>query len=250
MNIVIIEDENIAARRLERIIGELGFSVSKKLNSVKKSIEWFKENKDIDLIFLDIHLGDGLSFEIFEQVKIDAYIIFTTAYDKYAIKAFKLKAIDYLLKPIDKQELCKAIDKYKLFVHSNNNSTENIQIDQLRELLHTKKYKDRFLVKKGCHIQSIKTENIVCFYSEDKTTYLHTDEQKNYIIDSSLDSVEDKIDKTKFFRINRKFIININHISDIIIYSNSRLKIKIDNFQSQDMIVSREKVLEFKTLLD
>jgi len=253
MNIVIIEDENIAARRLERIIVELGFTVTKKLSSVKKSIAWFETKQNTDLIFLDIHLSDGLSFEIFEKVDINAHIIFTTAYDKYAIKAFKLKSIDYLLKPIDKNELITAIDKYKACIKNTfTPSINNEQIELIQNLLYKnkKEYKKRFLVKKGCHIHSIEINNIKCFYSENKASYIYDNESRSYIIDLSLDEIEHLVDNKIFFRINRKSIININFINDIIMYSNSRLKIKIDNLKLEDMIVSREKVKEFKNLLD
>lgn len=252
MNIVIIEDENIAARRLERIIVELGFTVKKKLSSVKKSIEWFETKHNTDLIFLDIHLSDGLSFEIFEKVDVNAHIIFTTAYDKYAIKAFKLKSIDYLLKPIDKNELIAAINKYKSYIKNTYTPSINKeQIETIQNLLckDKKEYKKRFLVKKGCHIHSIEINNIKCFYSENKASYIYDNESRSYIIDSSLDEIEHLVDNKIFFRINRKSIININFINDIIMYSNSRLKIKIDNLKLEDMIVSREKVKEFKNLL-
>jgi DNA-binding LytR/AlgR family response regulator len=251
MKIIIIEDEKPSARRLQRMLQELNLETQAMLHSVNESITWFKNNEHPDLILLDIQLSDGLSFEIFEQVEVKSAIIFTTAYDEYALKAFKLNSIDYLLKPIDDEELSKAIDKFK----SNQIEPNPIQVDlnQIKKLLINpldKNYKNRFTIKIGQHLRVVETNSIECFYSENKATYIFSNENKNYLLDISLDQVQDHIDPTKYFRVNRKFILNIEAIKDIISYTNSRLQVKLNHFTEFDIIVSREKVKDFKNWLE
>ncbi|MCZ4693740.1 DNA-binding response regulator [Ancylomarina euxinus] len=251
MNIVIVEDEKPAARRLERMLNDLGEKVNKTLHSVATSVKWFEENNHPDLIFLDIQLSDGLSFEIFEKTKITCQVIFTTAYDEYALKAFKLNSIDYLLKPIDDEDLKKAMNKYHHFNSQKNGANETFNLEQIKQLLSTpqKTYKDRFTVKVGQHIRSIKTEDVECFYSENKASFIFTNTERNYPVDFSLEQLEELLDPSIFFRVSRKFFVNINSIKDILAYSNSRLKIKMTNYQQDEIIVSRERVKEFKTWL-
>ncbi len=250
MNLIIIEDEKPAARRLQRMLDKLGIKAETMLHSVKESVEWFLNNKHPDLILLDIQLSDGLSFEIFETVKIESNIIFTTAYDEYALKAFKLNSIDYLLKPIDEDELEFAIKKYR-----NNNiksSNQHFDIDQIKKLLINpidKEYKKRFTIKVGQYLKLVDIVSVECFYSEDKATYLYTKNRNNYVLDESLEQLEGQLDPTKFFRVNRKFIIHIQAIKDIISYTNSRLQIKMIHFDEIEIIVSREKVRDFKNWL-
>ncbi len=251
MNIIIIEDEKPSARRLKRMLGELKIETQAMLHSVNESVTWFKNNKHPDLILLDIQLSDGLSFEIFEQVEVKSAIIFTTAYDEYALKAFKLNSIDYLLKPIDEDELKSAIDKFK----SNQIEHNDLKFDlnQIRKLLINpldKNYKNRFTIKIGQHLRVIDSNSIECFYSENKASYLYTDQGKNYLLDIALEQLLDQLDPTKFFRVNRKFILNIEAIKDIISYTNSRLQIKLNHFTEFDIIVSREKVKDFKNWLE
>ncbi|MDH3323640.1 MAG: LytTR family DNA-binding domain-containing protein [Flavobacteriaceae bacterium] len=251
MNIIIIEDEKPAARRLSRMLDDIGFKSEVMLHSVAESVKWLKNNKHPDLILLDIQLSDGLSFEIFEQIEVKSAIIFTTAYDEYALKAFKLNSIDYLLKPIDEDELSEAIQKFE-----NNNFRMNLgsfDLDQIKRLLANpleKVYKERFTIKIGQHLKMISINDLVCFYSENKGTYIQTDENRHYLIDYTMDQLEEIIDPSVFFRINRKYLININFIFDIIAYSNSRLQIKLHNFKSDDLIVSREKVKDFKNWIN
>jgi len=249
--VVIIEDEKPAARRLERMLNTEGINVIKTLHSVAKAKEWFGENEQPELIFLDIQLSDGLSFEIFEQIEINSSIIFTTAYDQYALKAFKLNSIDYLLKPIEESSLQKAIDKYQHFKPQQKVVSPSIQIDQIKQLLSSANtnYKERFAVKIGQHIRSIKTQDAVCFYSDNKASFIYTNTERSYPIDFSLEQLEELLDPEVFHRISRKFFININSITDIVAYSNSRLKIKLDKFQQEEIIVSRERVKDFKTWL-
>jgi len=247
MNVLIIEDEKPAARRLHRMLNDLGVQVNEMLHSVEESIAWFQENEHPDLIFLDIQLSDGLSFEIFEHVQISSAIIFTTAYDEYALKAFKLNSIDYLLKPIDEDELKAAVDKYK----SQHTKQSDVQLnfDDIRKLLVNpidRKYKKRYTIKVGQHLKIISSEDIECFYSENKATYLHINTNRNYLLDGALEQVQTELDPENFFRVNRTFIVQINAIKDIVAYTNSRLKIILNSYKETEIIVSRERVKEFK----
>ncbi|WP_334124847.1 LytTR family DNA-binding domain-containing protein [Empedobacter brevis] len=250
MKIVIIEDEKPAARLLKRRVEKLGYEIYEMLHSVEESVAWLETNPTPDLIFLDIQLSDGLSFEIFNQVEISSAIIFTTAYDEYVLKAFKLNSVDYLLKPVDEEELKFSIEKFE---KRYKNSPSTFDLKELKNLFsnnQAEKYKERFSVKIGTSIKIIETENIECFFSENKASYIHTKENRNYLIDSSLDKVEEQINPAKFFRINRSQIIQIDSIKEINMYSNSRLKIILTTYNEQDMIVSREKVTDFKNWLD
>jgi len=251
MNVLIIEDEALAARRLERILGDEDIVVIDKIKTVSSAIKWFEKNEHPELIFLDIQLSDGLSFEIFDSVEVNSHIIFTTAFDEYALKAFKLNSIDYLLKPIDKDELHTAIEKFKSFHKKENSSLSSGQLEQINKLLSSsqKNYKERFTVKQGVHIYSIQTSEIECFYSENKATYMHTLTGQNYLIDYSLEQIHELLDPLSFTRVSRKFIIRINAIKDIISFSNSRLKIKLSSYKEEEIIVSRERVRDFKECL-
>ena len=250
MNIIIIEDEKPAARLLQRKVEQLGLTVIKMLHSVEEAIQWFTTNPHPDLLFLDIQLSDGLSFEIFEKIEIKSAIIFTTAYDEYALRAFKLNSIDYLLKPIDPDELKTALDKFKL--QRTNSEPLSLNFEQIKSMFAPtqKIYKSRFTIKIGNQLKIITIDEIECFFSENKASYIHTKENKNYLIDFSLDKVEEQMNPKKFFRINRSQIIQIDSIKEITIYSNSRLKIVLNTYNEQDMIVSREKVTDFKNWLE
>lgn len=246
MNIVIIEDEKPAARLLSRKLEKLNLPVSQMLHSVEESLKWFSENNQPDLIFLDIQLSDGLSFEIFEKIEIKSAVIFTTAYDEYALKAFKLNSIDYLLKPIDTKELDQAISKFRERIEN-----KKLDLNWVKNMFgsHTKTYKERFSIKVGQQIKIVNTSEIECIFSENKGTYLHTFENRNYPIDTALEHLETELNPKQFFRINRKFIINLDAIKEIQIYSNSRLKIILHSYKNEDIIVSRERVTDFKNWL-
>jgi DNA-binding LytR/AlgR family response regulator len=251
MNVIIIEDEKPAARRLNRMLLALGIEAKTMLHSVEESINWFQQNEHPDLIFLDIQLSDGLSFEIFEEIEVKSAIIFTTAFDEYALKAFKLNSIDYLLKPLDDEELEVAVDKYKL----NQSKTTDIQvnIDDIRKLLINpldRKFKKRFTIKIGQHIKIIHVDEIECFYSENKATYIHTNSGRSYLIDHSLEHWQEQLNPEQFYRVNRTFIVHINAIKDIIAYSNSRLKLVLQSYSDSEIIVSRERVKDFKSWID
>lgn len=247
MNVIIIEDEKPAARRLNRLLEKQHMSVNVMLHSVAEAKNWFSEHEHPDLIFLDIQLSDGLSFEIFEEIEIKSAVIFTTAYDEYALEAFKLNSIDYLLKPIDEDDLLGAINKYKSFKPQSESKV--VSLADVKKLLtgeSEKNYKNRFTIKVGQHIKMIPVEEIECFYSADKATYLVTKEGREYLLDTTLEQLESQLRPKLFFRISRKFFININAVKDIITYSNSRLKIQLHKFNSQELIVSRERIKDFK----
>lgn len=249
MKTIIIEDEKPAARLLQRKLEKLNIKVDVMLHSVEESIAWFSNNEHPDLIFLDIQLSDGLSFEIFEKVAIKSAIIFTTAYDEYALKAFKLNSIDYLLKPIDEDELEVAVTKFKFNLPKLDTNLQ-LDFDQIRKMLQNpfdKNYKTRFTVKIGQQLKVILIDEIECFYSENKGTYIHTSDNRDYLIDSTLEVLEQDLDPKNFFRISRKFIVPLKSIKEILLYSNSRLKIILPTYKEEEVIVSREKVQEFKT---
>lgn len=252
MNVVIIEDEKLAAEHLQKLVekAQPNVHVLKVMDSVKKSIEWFLTHPSPDLIFMDIQLADGLSFDIFDKVEIKAPIIFTTAFDEYAIRAFKLNSIDYLLKPISIDDVKHALHKFS----ASQPSTQKQNIDQgiLEKVLNlmSNNYKNRFVIKVGEHLRFINTDEISYFRSMEKATFLQTSASKSYAIDYSLDELENLVEPKKFFRINRKYIIGISFINDIVAYTNSRLKLKVTGSNEDDMIVSREKVQEFKKWLE
>ncbi|TDQ27781.1 LytR/AlgR family response regulator transcription factor [Tenacibaculum caenipelagi] len=251
MNVIIIEDEKPAARRLNRMLAELNIEVQKMLHSVEEAINWFQNNQHPDLIFLDIQLSDGLSFEIFEEVNVKSAIIFTTAYDEYALKAFKLNSIDYLLKPIDEDELQVAVNKFK---ENRPQQTElKVNVDEIRKLLINpidRKYKKRFTIKVGQHLKIIHVDEIECFYSENKATYIHTNSNRSYLIDNSLEHWQEQLNPEQFFRANRTFMVHINAIKDMVSYTNSRLQLKLHSYDEAEIIVSRERVKDFKNWID
>ncbi len=251
MEVLIIEDEKPSARRLKRMLEKLDVTVKHTLYSVEESIEWFSNNPQPELIFLDIQLSDGLSFEIFDAVSITSSIIFTTAYDEYALQAFKLNSIDYLLKPIDKEDLEKAVEKYKTFKPQQQNVQLNFE--DIKKMLTNpveREYKKRFTTKIGQHLKMISVDDIECFYSENKGTYAHTTEGRDYLLDTTLEQLENELAPQTFFRVNRTFYININAIKDIISYTNSRLQLKLNSYCDQDIIVARERVKDFKIWLE
>jgi len=251
IKVAIIEDEKPAARRLSRMLNKLEIEPIVMLHSVEESINWFNTHEHPELIFLDIQLSDGLSFEIFESVDIKSAIIFTTAFDEYAIKAFKFNSIDYLLKPIDDDELAHAINQFKQI---ENNKLQNLQFDinQIKRLLINpieRRFKTRFTIKIGQRIKIISADDIVCFYSENKGTYIHTNNNRDYLADNTLETIENQVDSSKYFRVNRTFIVKLESIKDIVSYTNNRLQIKLQQFDKEPIIVSRDKVKSFKQWL-
>lgn len=253
MNVVIVEDELLAAEKLasQLIKYDSEINILARCTSVKNTIEWFNSNPLPNLVFMDIQLGDGLSFEIFESAKIDCPIIFTTAYDEYALRAFRVNSLDYLLKPINTEDLFAALKKYVSSPWNPDQKPANngVTYEKVMQLL-TKEYKQRFLVKVGKHIKTIDIESIIYFYSLEKSTFFTDKNGKNYLTDYTLEQVEELIDPAKFFRINRKYITTIVAIDDMYTLSNYRLKLKLKHCNDDDIFVSRDKMNGFKAWLD
>lgn len=246
MNVVILEDENRAANHLQRLIASAApeMKVISVFETVRDSVEFLKTNPAISLVFSDVQLADGLCFEIFKQVELPCPIIFTTAYDTYAIEAFNTNGIDYLLKPVEEERLKQAIQKVKkLSQKMDLHKLVNLMVPQ-------KKTKSRFMVKVGEKIRSIPIADILLFHSFEKATYLHTTSNRDYIIDYSLDELQILVDEGLFFRINRKYIVSIEACSQMYAWSNSRLKLHIEGVDDSHIVVAREKVQEFKLWLD
>ena len=250
MNIIIIEDEKPAARLLQRKVEKLGYNLNKMLHTVEEAISWLANNPHPDLIFLDIQLSDGLSFEIFETIEIHSAVIFTTAYDEYALKAFKLNSIDYLLKPIDDNELLTAIEKFKTRTQVTISGFDFEAVKRMIQKPIAREYKSRFSVKIGNQIKVIPIESVECFYSENKGTYLHTFDNRDYLLDTTLEVLETELDAEAFYRVSRKYIVSIKAIQEIQLYSNSRLKVILATFKTDEVIVSRERVNDFKNWID
>lgn len=251
MKALIIEDEALAARRLQSLIAECDpdIEVISILESVSDSVEWFKGNTQPDLIFLDIHLEDGLSFSIFEEVRINVPIIFTTAFDEYAIKAFKLKSIDYLLKPIMKDDLARAIQKYKDWQGS---ISPLININELIQLIAPQRqnYRDRFSVTVGEKLRTIDIADVAYFFSASSITFLVTFTNNQYSLDLSMDKLSNELDPGQFFRINRQYYIGHKAITNVHIYPKSRLKVELNPVVKEMIFVSIDKVTDFKKWLD
>jgi DNA-binding LytR/AlgR family response regulator len=249
MKVVIIEDEAFAALRLKKMIHDFNpdIKIMAELESVAGSVKWFKSNPEPDLIFLDIHLEDDLSFAIFDQIKISSPVIFTTAFDEYAIKAFKLKSIDYLLKPIVHEELVAALKKYEQF---RGLHTDNVDLQSLYSLLTNKdnKYRERFSVSVGTKVKMFEVSDIAYFFALDKGIYLRTFQGKSYNVDLTLDKLEEMLNPRLFFRINRKYLVNIGSISNMVTYSRSRIKLELkpDADDELDTIVSIDRSADFR----
>lgn len=249
MRILLIEDEIPAANRLVNLIKELEPSaeILETLDSVESAVNWFHKQQAPDLVIMDIHLADGNSFLIFDHVEVTCPIIFATAFDEYAIKAFKVNSVDYLLKPIEKHELKSALGKFK------NMANKTIAVD-FKTLLESikqekKEYKQRFLVKITDRLVPINTADICYFTAEDKLVFLQTERQK-YPIDFTLDHLEEILDPTHFFRLNRKFLVQMNSIGKINNHLNGKLKVSLNPDQKEEIFVSRERAPEFKNWLE
>lgn len=241
---LIIEDEKPAARKLERLISLFpDLELVATLNSVEEGVDWFQNNPHPDLIFSDIVLGDGLSFDIFEKIPTKSFMIYTTAFDQYTLKAFKLNSIDYLLKPIMEEDLEKAINKFKSFLPSD--SAHNTL--EIKSLIKEEKQKlSRILVKIGYNLKIVQTAEVSCFYSENKIVYLQTKE-RTYPTDFTLDELQEVLDEKTFFRVNRQFIINSNFIRNI--HTSPYYKVEMDFQPEEEITVSRDRVKDFKEWL-
>jgi len=250
MKVLIVEDEKVAANRLEKMLLEIDpdIQVMAKTGTITESVKWLLNNQ-ADLIFLDIQLADGVSFSIFDQVNVNTPVIFTTAYDQYAIKAFQLNSIAYLLKPIRKKELEDSLQKFK-----NIKSAFTIDFDSLLEGIQGKKqdYKKRFLIQIGDKIKKIETSEIAWFNAVEKNVFLKTFQHKSMAIDYSLDALEKLLDPGQFFRINRKYFVNMDAIESMTAFSRGRVKIKLNPPADDEMetIVSVERAANFKKWLN
>ncbi|UOE38159.1 LytR/AlgR family response regulator transcription factor [Chryseobacterium oryzae] len=241
---VIIEDEKPAARKLERMLGLFpDLQIVANLESVEEAVEWFSGNEHPQLIFSDIVLGDGLSFDIFDKIFTKAFIIYTTAFDQYTLKAFKLNSIDYLLKPIMEEDLQGAIEKFKSFIPSD----QAIKSSDIKQLIKKEKtVLSRILVKIGYNLKIVQTQEVSCFFSENKIVYLQTQE-RIYPSDFTLDELEDALDEKKFFRVNRQYIINSDYIKNI--HTSPNYKVELEFQPQEEITVSRDRVKDFKDWL-
>lgn len=250
MTVLIIEDEDLAAwgliSKLRRY--DPAIEIVATLDTVKAAVQWFRENPAPGLAFFDIQLADGLSFEIFEQVKVPCPIIFTTAYDAYALRAFKVNSVDYLLKPVDQDDLAQAFSKLRQLREPAAIDAGTIQ--QMMQMLKPRQYKTRFMVKVGDHLTAIAAEDIDFFFGENKIVWLRHQNGRKYPVDYTLEQLDDMLDPAHFFRLNRQYIVAIGAIKDVVSYSNSRLKVALkDPLGNGDVLISREKVEAFKAWL-
>ncbi|MDW3208362.1 MAG: LytTR family DNA-binding domain-containing protein [Reichenbachiella sp.] len=252
MTVLIIEDEAPAFRRLQKLLEEIDNSIQivEVFDGVKEAVKWLNHHQCPDLLFMDIQLSDGLSFEIFEQTEISKPVIFTTAFDEYMLKAFKVNSIDYLLKPINKDDLQRSMDKYRnLKSQFANTDTPSIQelIKNIR--LDDRKFKSRFLVKMGEKMMSVETEDILCFFAHSGLVYLQTKGGKKYLMDQTLDDISKELDPEKYYRANRQYILNYCAIEAVHKFGKSKLLVETTFEHEEQIIVSSEKATAFKQWL-
>lgn len=254
LKVLIVEDETPAAEKLERYLQRYseGIEVKGKAESIEEAVNWLEANQStIDLIFMDIQLKDGVSFDIFKEVKVQKPVIFITAYNEFALEAFKMNGIDYLLKPITFTDLSNSLKKVEsLGSQLRWSDDRNEALVKTFDSSQQKTYKNRFMVKLGDHIKSITSDQISLFFADGRDVYLITNQLRKFIIDYTLESLEEILDPKIFHRVNRSYIVNISAIQDVIVYSNSRLKITSNIKWDPEIIVSREKVSEFKEWFD
>jgi two-component system, LytTR family, response regulator LytT len=249
MKVFIIEDEELAVRKLEKILSEINrpIEVVGTADSIQASVIWLNTNPAPDLILMDIELADGQSFEIFHQTAVPCPVIFTTSYDEYALKAFKVNSIDYLLKPIQKEELTAALEKYE---KTKGQSQQAFDMDNLIHSLHQKlqpkEYRKRFLVRYAQKLISVEVDDVAYFYSDGRVNFFKTTDNRRILIDYTLDELEDMLDPSKFFRIGRAFYISANAVDKIDDYFGNRLILGLKPSVEKEVIVSREKVSDFK----
>ncbi len=250
MKILIVEDEELAVKKLHKMLVSLDkeIEVIATTDSIASSVEWLQNNDKPDLALMDIELLDGQSFEIFNQVEVKCPVIFTTSYDEYALKAFKVNSVDYLLKPIQKEDLLAALDKYKKMFASPATAPINMDklVKELQQKLQPKEFRKRFLVKNVQKLVSIEIEDIAYFYSDGRLNFFKTNDNKKYVVDYTMDEMEDMLDPEKYFRISRSFYVSINSVDQIHDYFGNRLILTLRPAVDKEALVSREKVTEFK----
>ncbi|TWI81685.1 LytTR family two component transcriptional regulator [Lacibacter cauensis] len=249
MNILIVEDEDLAVKKLQKTLAAVDDTavVLASTDSIKSTVEWLNDNPQPDLILMDIELADGQSFEIFNLVDVKSPVIFTTSYDEYALKAFKVNSVDYLLKPIQKEELAAALTKYKKL---QSNAKPDISLDnlvkELQQKLQPKEYRKRFLVKHGQKLVSVEVEDIAYFYSDGRLNFFKTKDNKKFVVDYTMDELEEMLDPERYFRISRSFYVSVTSIDKIDDYFGNRLVLGLIPEVDKEALVSREKVTEFK----
>lgn len=252
MRIIIIEDEQLAAERLEELIQQYDPDVQivASLDTVQDAVAWFASNPAPDLAFFDIQLADGKSFEIFEQTQVNCPVIFTTAYDEYALKAFQVNSVDYILKPIDFEHLSKAFAKFDQMKSAFAQTTPAITLETMQQVMQSLQkpsYKSRFVVKSGAQLHAVPAGEILYFFHEDKIVWLKRSDGKRFAVDFTLEQLEDLLNPEQFFRLNRKFIANFDAIQGVTAYTNSRLKIQLPGMpDAEKILISRERVKDFK----
>ncbi|MDI3319312.1 LytR/AlgR family response regulator transcription factor [Pinibacter soli] len=254
MKVLIIEDEDLAVKKLQKTLASVDDSaeVVGVTDSINASVKWLQSNPTPDLILMDIELADGQSFEIFERTEVKSTVIFTTSYDEFALKAFKVNSVDYLLKPIQKEDLQSALDKFSKMKALYNNAgsmtvlnVENL-VKELQQKLQPKEYRKRFLVKLGQKLISIETDDIAYFYSDGRLNFFKTKDNKRFVVDYTMDELEEMLDPEKYFRISRSFFVSIESIEKIDDYFGNRLILQLTPVVDKESLVSREKVTEFK----
>ena len=253
MRILIVEDEELAVKKLQKTLQVIGgnLEVCGTADSIASTVEWLQSNPQPDLILMDIELADGQSFEIFNLIEVKSPVIFTTSYDEFALKAFKVNSVDYLLKPVQKDELEAALEKFKNLKNHYSNTTApeapiTALVKELQQTLGMKEYRKRFLVKHSQKLVSVEVDHIAYFYSDDRLNFFKTIDDKKYIVDYTLDEIEAMVDPTQFFRISRAFLVSIRSVDQIHDYFGNRLKLHLRPIVDKESLVSREKVTEFK----
>ena len=245
---IIIDDERLARNELKKMLSEFPeIEVVAEATNADEGIEKI-ESLDPQLILLDIQMPGKTGFDMLAEMDKIPNVIFTTAYDEYALKAFKLNSVDYLMKPIYDEELQAALEKFR---RNRPSQAEVFDIGQLKALLNSgrQEYKKRFTIQVGQHLKLISTEDVSCFYSENKGTFVHCTTNRSYLLEGSLDKLEPELDPREFFRVNRQFIVRLENISDIVTYTNQRLEVRLKDYSGQQIIVSRERVKGFKEWL-
>lgn len=249
MNILIVEDEELAVKKLQKTLASIDeqYVASAVTDSIRSTVEWLQENPAPDLILMDIELADGQSFEIFNLADVKSPVIFTTSYDEFALKAFKVNSIDYLLKPVQKEDLEAALKKF-LQLRSNAGSSLNMEalVRELQQKLQPKEYRKRFLVKNGQKLVSIEVHEIAYFYSDGRLNFFKTADNRKFVVDYTMDELEEMLDPAQFFRISRAFFVSVDSIVKIDDYFGNRLILQLKPQVEKEALVSREKVTDFK----
>jgi two-component system, LytTR family, response regulator LytT len=247
MKILIVEDEDLAVKKLQKTLSAVDASAELVgiTDSIKSTVEWLQSNPQPDLILMDIELADGQSFEVFNLTEVKSPVIFTTSYDEYALKAFKVNSVDYLLKPIQKEELQAALSKFQKMKGNGEINIDSL-VKELQQKLQPKEYRKRFLVKHAQKLVSMEIDEIGYFYSDGRLNFFKTNDNKKFVVDYTMDELEEMLDPEKYFRISRSFYVSINSVDKIDDYFGNRLILSLNPAVDKEALVSREKVTDFK----